>query len=323
MIEEFLKKAKNIFVVSCEAGGAEIISSLLRRIPDGNYCFCLEGPAEKIFKGKLGEFKTASIDHINNMGSDDLLLTGTSWIPSLERNALKLARENKLPSVSIIDHYTHYRERFLPRELWGDIPSNWTDFLPDNVFVCDEYAYELAIKCGFPEDKLKQMENPYFQDLSEKIKNLSNKNEAGKTFKLLYLSEPILDDLVATYGDADYWGYNEFDLAEHLVKSVNKNLSSGKKIEVRFRLHPNEKKDKYNKYINECGTMHRSENADLLEDLAWSDAVLGGESIALIIALNAGKPVYSFLPKSSKKPCALPHKEIMRIDNIDKIFSNL
>jgi hypothetical protein len=323
MIEELLKRSKNIFVVSCEAGGAEIISSLLRRNPDGNYCFCLEGPAEKILQGKLGELKTAHLDYIKNMCSDDLLLTGTSWIPSLERDAIKLARENKLPSASIIDHYTHYQERFLPKELWGNIPSNWTDFLPDNVFVCDEYAYELALKKGFPEKKLKRMDNPYFQDLNEEIKSLRKEKEADGTFKLLYLSEPIHDDLVATYGDPDYWGYDEFDLAEYLVESVNKNLCSGKKIEARFRLHPNEKKDKYDKYIKECNAMSRSENADLLEDLAWSDAILGGESIALIIALNAGKPVYSFLPKSSKKPCALPHKEIMRIDNIDKIFSNI
>ena len=47
----------NILVVSHDAGGAEILSSWLKRKNRNNLFFILKGPALDIFKKKLGNIK--------------------------------------------------------------------------------------------------------------------------------------------------------------------------------------------------------------------------------------------------------------------------
>lgn len=313
-------------VISCEAGGAQILSSWIREIcPAGNYAYCLQGPAEAIFRTRLGDIPQVRLDAIYSLDRHrDRVMTGTSWMPDLERRAIAMTREKGIHSISILDHWTNYRERFLPHDLWEVIPDDWSSYLPDEIWACDEYAYRLARTLGFPAERLTQIENPYLAVVRRRFKDQTRKKLMPKAgLRLLYISEPVADDLEKTYGDANYWGYTEYDLVKSLVRDINLFLKRGIDLSVRIRLHPNEVTGKYDTLIEKNPSLLVSMNADLLDDLIWADAVVGGESMALVIALLAGKQVFSVIPESKKKQCALPHREIHHVRSYREVMEYL
>lgn len=311
-----LEHKRRTMIVSCEAGGAQILSSWVRDVcPEGDYIYCLQGPAEAIFRTKLGKISQVELEAIRSLhGPFDRIMTGTSWAPDLERRAIGIAKEQGIRSISVLDHWSNYQERFLPLSLWGAIPNDWWRYLPDEVWVCDEYAFTLAVRLGFPAERLVQIENPYLSGIRRELKERKAKPPILKPGPcILYLSEPVTDDLEKTYGDANYWGYTEYDLVKALVRDVNLCLKEGLDLSVRIRLHPNEVEGKYDTFLKMTPAIHISPNVDLLDDLMWADAIVGGESMALVIALLTAKPVFSAKPESERKRYTLPHKEIHRV----------
>ena len=103
-----IRKGK-VAIVSHDAGGAEILSSFVKRyqVP---YEASLKGPANEIFQRKIGPLKEISeYQAINNC---DWVLTGTGWSTSFEYDAIKIAKEKDKYVVSFIDHWVNFRERF-------------------------------------------------------------------------------------------------------------------------------------------------------------------------------------------------------------------
>ena len=54
----------HVAIVSHDAGGAELISSYVKRKIDNIYLYVLSGPAVKIFERKLGFETSLTVDHI-------------------------------------------------------------------------------------------------------------------------------------------------------------------------------------------------------------------------------------------------------------------
>ena len=312
-----------ILIASCEAGGAEILSSMIRRKElKGEFLFCLEDPAVKIFERKLGPLSLCSLETIRNLDPErDEVITGTSWIPELERTAIRFSKESQIRSTSVIDHWTNYKSRFLPPALWKEEKASWKDFLPERIWVFDSYAFEIANKEGFPMERIALKSNPYFEDLREAL-STKDASSGSSGIHILYLSEPIRDDLIKTYGDPNYWGYTEYDLVNSLVQCLKLNEAE-EEMTLRLRLHPNEPKHKYDELIQTVKNISYSESGELLDDLAWADIVIGGESMAMVIALLAEKTVYSCIPEGKSKTCSLPHREIKKPGSMSRIFEEI
>jgi hypothetical protein len=94
-------------------------------------------------------------------------------------------------------------------------------------------------------------------------------------------------------------------------------------LSVRVRLHPNEAAAKYSPVLEKNDSLHVSRNPDLLDDLLWADAVVGGESMALVVAVFAGKQVFSVVPGSQGKRCTLPHHEIHHVSSYRAVMEYL
>ena len=109
--------AECVVVVAHDAGGAEILSSLVRRERAADlrqHVFVLEGPARQIFAAKLGAPENLPLDEALAMSSS--VLCGTGWQSMLETDAIALARAQDKRSVAFLDHWVNYRERFIRRE---------------------------------------------------------------------------------------------------------------------------------------------------------------------------------------------------------------
>jgi hypothetical protein len=287
-------------VVCHDAGGAEVVSSWVRANPNKKYSFCIGGPAKEIFFRKLGAF---ALFDLNQDWNFDFLLTSTSWASDMELRALQIAKDKGTRSASYLDHWSTYDERF---------GAKGHEIYPDEVWVGDHYALEIAQRI-FPNLKVIEKKNYYLEEINERILDLQKNIGPHEELRILYVSEPISDAVYKKYGDRNYYGYSEFDAISGFF-SYLENAKEKKSI-VRIRLHPSEPDNKYSALCVTVQDKFQLEisKAKLLEDdCAWADWVVGCQSMAMVIALRAGKKVFSSIPSHGRKSL-IPHREIISL----------
>jgi hypothetical protein len=283
-----------VLVVSHDPGGAEILSSWVRRSTNNQYKYILGGPAKSIFEKKIKALVNIDISNLySEIKNHNMVITGTSQNSNLEKLAIQIAREENINVVTFLDYWVNFYNRF---ELDGDL------IYPNEIWVTDEIASQNA-KNELPGSKIILKDNPYIMDfLDQKVATNHNDNE----MRILYLCQPYNED-----GFTDAQGLEYFFT---LTKLANIN----KKVRVRVRLHPLEDTSKYKEIINAYLQFFDIEVCPdnlLVNDLNWSQYVVGMHTNALAVAVAFDLKVYCCIP-SDKKPCVLPHSEIQDYKNI-------
>ena len=298
--KQFSMVGKTVAVVSHDAGGAEILSSYVRR-QGLDPILVLEGPAKKIFERKLGARVTVSLG--SALEQADLLLCSTSWQSDLEFEAIERCKALTKPSVAFLDHWVNYRERFTRGSRFA---------LPDQIWVGDAVGKSKAdeVFTGHP---VFLEENPYFLDIGEEIAAL--KPPARREgVRVLYVCEPIKEHANLRYGDERKWGYVEEDALRYFLGNVSVLETSF--AEIRIRPHPSESAAKYEWVQMEFDMPIAQGGASpLLKEIAACDVVVGCESMAMVIGLIAGKRVISCIPPGGRAS-ALPQTEIERLESL-------
>ncbi len=292
-----------LLVAAHDAGGAEVVAAWLRQAAGGDYsrvAFALAGPAVRVFRGKLGDIaQVAPEEALAAVAGYDRVLTGTGWGSELERRTIAAAKEAGVRVAAYLDHWTNYRERFV---LDGDL------VLPDELWAGDEHAYLLARQV-FPSVPVVLEPNRYFADAVAAVREAAVPPRRGDGKRVLYICEPR----TMNYGQADYWGYTEYEaLAGYLEYLIRAAVPVE---EVRVRLHPAESAGKYaavTAKFTAAFPLTESAGTPLAADCAWADWVAGCDSMAMVIALLAGRTVYSCIPPGGRK-MTLPYREIIRL----------
>lgn len=299
---------EKIGIISHDAGGAEILSSWVKaNYKKYDFIFFLDGPAKSIFKKNL---KTRIINKDNLHKNEfinlcDFLICSTSWQSNLEKNFIKASKIKKKKTISILDHWVNYKERFI---LDGEI------ILPNEIWVTNDYAFEIAHSV-FRDVEVKQIEDYYSNILRKKILKYSKMNLSKETQKILYVCEPIREHAELQYGDENYHGYTEESAVKYFLKNLSLLDMAFKKILI--RPHPSEQSIKYNWLLDEFKHLDikiSSEN-ELIEEILSSDAVIGCESMALVVGILAEKRVISSIPPGGRE-CVLPHESIEKLKDI-------
>ena len=289
----------SLLVASNDAGGAEILSAWIKLHHDQfDITYWLTGPALGVFERKL-----ATLRHYQNgldgISAFDQVITTTSWSTDHEKNVIKKARQLNIPVFTYLDHWMDFKQRF---QLKDEI------VLPDELWVGDVYAENLA-KLEFPERKIMLVPNLYMQELVNVIKEAS-RVVTHTQHRILYVTEPTSVVALARYGHKDFFGYTEFSALDDFLVYIDKQAIEYEII--RIRLHPSEPAGKYDHYLkNDHFCIELSNGSSLIDDCAWSDWVVGCQSMAMAIAVNAGKNVISCLPDGVAS--ALPYPEIKKI----------
>ncbi|RHX91174.1 hypothetical protein DLM76_18605 [Leptospira yasudae] len=290
-----------IAVVSHDAGGAEILSSYVKKFP-ATYSFVLEGPALSVFQRKLGKISAESL--VDAVSNADEILTGTSWQSDLEKQAIVLAKESGKKSVSFLDHWVNYQERFLFRN---------RRVLPDEIWTGDEDAFALAQKT-FPDSTIKLVNNPYFESLEAELLSIKVKKQDRMGDRLLFVCENIRDHAATTklQTGQDVWGFTEEEAIHFFFDNSSKITS--RMESCTFRPHPSDPSGKYDWVIREYPNfdLEVSNKQTLFEQIVEADIILGCESMAMVIGLLAGKKVISCIPPKGKK-LSLPQKSIIEL----------
>lgn len=288
-------------LVAHDAGGAEILSSLLRRGvlgPQPDLRLVLDGPARAIFEGKLGPCQVMSLAQaLDGAGT---LLSGSGWQSTLECDALHGARAAGVPSIVFLDHWVNYRERF---ERDGRCE------LPDRFWVGDDDALAMA-RATWPDRPVELVANPYFADLREGLaaRSAAAARSPGTGLRVLFVCEPVREPAQRLHGHPLHWGYTEESALAYVLQGL---AGFGEPVAALvLRPHPSEAPDKYDALLAQSPwPVRRGGGHSLLDEVAASDLVIGCNSMALVVGLLGGKRVLCGIPPGGPA-CALPHRRI-------------
>lgn len=275
-----------IAVIAHDAGGAEIVSSYIRRCGI-EACFALAGPAISIFERKLGPL--VNLTPAEGVSCARMVLCGTSSPASFEREAIALAKRAGKHTVAILDHWINYRDRFR---------ANETMILPDEIWTVDDTAFALAKEC-FDEVLIRQVENPYRADCLDELAALytTSPRTQAQARTLLYVTEPTSVHAERIFGDVDYWGYTELSALTYFLANICHVAPSIERVIV--RPHPSEEANKYEDITAEVEVVVRKDRT-LIEELAGVDWVAGCNSMAMVVAEWAGKEVICTIPPGGR-----------------------
>ena len=277
-----------IGIVCHDAGGANQIIAMLRGKRLENVIVYVEGPAHSLWNLAFPHHPPAgSLDALISMVPS--IITGTGWASSLEHDARKAARSRGVRSIAVLDHWTNYTERFVRRQ---------ETVLPDEIWVVDSYAEQLAIRL-FPGTPVRRQKDYYAEQQLEEIAPIS----AATPNELLYLLEPARSD----------WGRNqpgEFQALQFFLSCVPQ-LGLPEGTLLRLRPHPSDPPGKYDAFLGEArGIQVTLASGSLADAISRSRWVAGCQTYAMTLALRAGRVVYGSLPAWAPA-CSLPHEDII------------
>jgi hypothetical protein len=217
----------------------------------------------------------------------DLVLCGSSGEADLERHAVRAARSAGVRCAVWLDHWVNYPGRFV---------LDGTTVLPDELWVADEHAQRLA-RATVPGPPVMLRGNPYLDDAVAAIRALTRAPEPGE--RVLYVTDATAVDaaMLRRY-------------LEHLARAPRPPVA------VRVRSHPAQAPATHGPLLAEFGprlAVAASAGTSLAQDCAWADTVVGCDTMAMVVALKAGRRVVSVLPRAGP-PLSLPFAGIERLD---------
>ncbi len=269
-------------VVAHDAGAANMIASWCASTGSPPDFVCISGPAAAIWEGRFGTTSSCSLEEAIEGAA--CVLSGTGWASDWEHRARILARGNA-HSVAVVDHWVNYAARF---ERKGET------VLPDVVVVGDALAQDIA-RGTFPDQTIALWPNTY---LAEQAAEAGEPPANGDT---LFVCEPARSD----WGRATQGEFQALDwFAEH---------GGAAAANVRLRPHPSDPPGKYADWLAAHPGWALDTSTDISAALQGAEHVAGLHSMAMVIALEAGRNVTCAIPPWGPD-CLLPHPGIARLN---------
>lgn len=258
-----------ILAIAHDPGGANAVAATVAalRVAGTQVEAYAKGPAIHQFQ-RLEVACTPISEEYQNLFvrlTGDILLTGTSQYDEFERDAIFWARQERIPSIAIIDYWANYRQRFQPLNNPNAEPN-----FPDIITALDEVCAAAMLADGIPEKRIRVVGQPYFAWLISRQKNRKN------------ILKPLENILFASQPNA-----NEIEILRVLI-NVLTDYKTLKKLLIRF--HPRQGKCRASlDLLAQSGLPFAiDESADTLATLHQQDIILGITSIILIEAALMG-----------------------------------
>ena len=273
-----------LFAVS-DAGPAKYLASVIIKIDIPFICLC-SNISKKVFES----YRIHTITEEAQIDYSDIkcIITGTCLGDGLDKIALKKGIKKNILTISIIEHWSLYIERFtLDNKL----------ILPDYILVNDEIAKKESIKSGLPESKIIVVGNPFLEELS--VRKLSPKLKSDWHKEIGIKDKPVITIISEIYRDdfpensPNYQGFDEYEVLENLIKIAKE---SGYAILI--RQHPSEYKFKYLKYLNDDVRLDNFNDYD--STIMNSDFIIGMGSMFLIEASLFRNDIISYRPNQKQ-----------------------
>lgn len=255
-----------------DPGGANAINPLIELLKKNH---------EVLVFAQLSALQIMKCNEYNNELREimpDVLITGTSAKNLNERYLWQEAKKLGIKTIAFVEYWGNYGIRF------SDVSVlNAQDFtgvcnmLPDYIIVPDEFAKSEAIKEGVPEELIYPLGNPHFIDVFNKVQtanNIRSKFVDKDEFLITYASQPFIEDC----GKGE-----ELNILDDILSLTDRKLL--------VKVHPKESLQKFEKYKSRIILDKTTPMEDILKA---SDLIISINSIVLLEALIAGKPIISY-----------------------------
>ena len=270
-----------------DAGAANMVigwCAAAERLPERVWA---QGPARALWQARFGD--GAFVEGPDALLDDaGCLLSGTGWASDLEHRARLGAAQRGIRSIAVIDHWVNYAMRF---ERDGNTQ------LPDAIWVGDEYAAAIA-RDAFAGVPVELHANLY---LAEQAAGAGPPPADGD---ILFVAEPARSD----------WGADragEFQALDYFIAHRGA-AGIAPDAQLRLRPHPSDPAGKYDDWLAGHPGTALDTSPDMAAALGAARWVVGMNSVALVVALEAGRTAISALPANAP-PCTLPHVGIRRL----------
>ena len=211
-----------ILAMAGDAGGARSLIPVIRRlISDTSIRVECRAYTAAMDIWNTSGFQPRPVLPIELRGFDRILLGTTVGPRQWELHYISQARILQIRTVSILDFWMHYRERFTTND--GEF------ILPDAIAVMDERARQEMISAAFPAQCLRVTGQPAFDECSKydekagRTQNRTNRCQATECsdtpLSVLYVSQP-LSQLFAR----DELGFHEQDVLIEIVAALGRIL---------------------------------------------------------------------------------------------------
>lgn len=309
---------KKIIAVSQDPGGASAIAPVIKDLlQEGVYVIALNyGKGAEILEKQgvpltsLKEFgietpsengfeSSEPLETIIKKTNSDMVITGTGTPKpayTIDRAAILASSKQQCPSISVLDLWQNYSERFQD-------PYTKKFIFPTKIAILDNIAKKSMAEEGFPEEILEVTGNPNFDSLAVKEKefDISKREKLRKdlgvsnNFVIGFYSIPI----EASFGNR--YGFNERDSFDFFMKDLykldEKNL---KQIKVLLKVHPREKPDSLDEIMKSYNGIDLIKNFnDTREVMLISDVNVSSFSTTLYESIAMNKIALAVQPNVS------------------------
>jgi hypothetical protein len=241
------------------------------------------------------------------------LLTGTSASPrDVERTFIAAARSMQVPSLSILDFWSNYRQRWSDRG--GDLA-----FLPDLIAVMDARARDAMTGEGFDPAGLVITGQPAYDALAawreaftdgRKREIRRDLGVKGGDSLVIFASQPLSMSLPAAAQEPPSApGYTERTVIPLVIGALDRiGEETGERIVLAIRPHPKEDPGGFGIYRSRRTKVRIAREGHSRDLVMAADLVLGMTSAILVEACYLGCIVGSIQPGLSG-PDVLPTNE--------------
>jgi len=199
----------------------------------------------------------------------DLIITGASMWDSIEKEAIAYAHANAVMALTIVDHGSHFWERFT---VAGERDRS---ALPDMILAPDEESRNRMLKADFPPERIIVTGNPCF----DAFVPAAPERDASPKRVILCIMQP--EFIGGHYRSDASW----FPIIKGLAEEF------GSRAMAIVRPHPKENPELYRPF--EPLGIEVDDRSDITDLIIKSDIVIGKNSTSLIEAVFRGKVVIS------------------------------
>lgn len=258
----------------------------------------------------LPDVSVNSMRRLLHQTNPNLILTGTSAQNGtqdvIEQTITLAAKEKQIPSISVLDVWMSYYQRF------SDIYTNEKfKFLPTKIAIMDKYAEAEMLKEGFPNDKLVITGNPHFDGLEEKANSFTNEQkekilaEIGLNKEIfIFYAANVWEQYKQEYG---FWDLENIQLINNSINNLPTDYKQTTGLIV--KLHPRtppQDLEKINEYIKE------QEGTRLVTGIHPHDLILASDLTLTPNSTVGFEAVYMHRPCISIQP-GLKTKDYLEI----------
>lgn len=240
----------------------------------------------------------------------DFLITATGSDDFAEKLLWQAAERLAIPSFAILDHWFNYGIRFSAYKLVEQEQYEQDrrhPFLPSRILVMDDEVRAAMIQEGFAAERILVSGQPHFDSLRQQAERFvaadirqyrARLGIAEADFLLCFISENITEPDKGDDLSQYYWGYTERSVFSELMEALQAaTATSGRRVHVVVKPHPNETFDAYSDLImaKAGGLVSASIDAAVhpVKLCQAVDLVCGMSSMVLVEAVILGLPVLS------------------------------